>query len=631
MLSTLLPLTLIFIGIQITQGQLLIRPTYVYQNLIRNMHDFFNNTCIILLHDTPNVMENTSLDETKQLFSLQRYLSGTLHIRTVFMDFQMFKTRVGKSYYHIKRPLFVLLNDYNDTRDQLAYVSTWLAMEYPTWLLFFRKETQIEVFFHNIYVPFDCQVMITRDNENETDEEEILEVYQIDAQSKIRIMNFGSWDNINGFKGPTLSLYQRRNNLYGHNLRVVMAHDPPVSLIHHNERNEIIEVSGFFGELMKLLQEGMNCTLTYIETDSWGLNLLNGTWTGAVGMLIKNEADIAGMELMMTSDRLDAIDFTTPVYSTKCRTFIKRPDLTSIKWQAYTSPFGANIWYLIGFIILLSSGLIMIIKIVVKTISYYEDFEHSPSTLSEIMFYVFGAFCNQGMQQSLLDPVRMVQFVIHLTAVVVLAAYSAALISFLAIKTFVMPFTTMEGLLKDGTYRFAVVQESADYTFFQNTSDKVLRVLFDNILTKETDLPINYLDGLHRVCKEDKYAFMAMDNIAAELQQKLTCSVESLDTITQTTIAMAVPNRSPYDGIINSNILMLRDSGILQRLLNTEWSNQFKKPKSKWTSVELYDMVPLLIFMFCGSVVSSFLLSLEHIIHRKVVNNKTLRIIQKKS
>lgn len=71
------------------------------------------------------------------------------------------------------------------------------------------------------------------------------------------------------------------------------------------------------------------------------------------------------------------------------------------------------------------------------------------------------------MEPSPLDPTRLVHLNVHLTGVVVLAAYSAALISFLAIKTFVMPFTTMEGLLKDGTYRFAVVGDSADYSFFQ--------------------------------------------------------------------------------------------------------------------------------------------------------------------
>lgn len=72
-----------------------------------------------------------------------------------------------------------------------------------------------------------------------------------------------------------------------------------------------------------------------------------------------------------------------------------------------------------------------------------------------------------GMKQSTLDPVRMMHLAIHLSAVVIVAAYSAALISFLAVKTFVMPFKTMDGLLKDGTYRFGVVGDSADYSFFQ--------------------------------------------------------------------------------------------------------------------------------------------------------------------
>lgn len=71
------------------------------------------------------------------------------------------------------------------------------------------------------------------------------------------------------------------------------------------------------------------------------------------------------------------------------------------------------------------------------------------------------------MDPSDLDTVMIIQLVIHVTAVVILAAYSAALISFLAVKVFIMPFTTMEGLLKDGTYRFGVISNSADFSFFQ--------------------------------------------------------------------------------------------------------------------------------------------------------------------
>jgi len=81
-----------------------------------------------------------------------------------------------------------------------------------------------------------------------------------------------------------------------------------------------------------------------------------------------------------------------------------------------------------------------------------------------------------GMDQSTLDPVRIVHFVIHLASVVIVAAYSAALISFLAVKTFIMPFTTMDGLLKDKTYRFGVVGDSADFSFFQVL--KIILIIF---------------------------------------------------------------------------------------------------------------------------------------------------------
>lgn len=76
--------------------------------------------------------------------------------------------------------------------------------------------------------------------------------------------------------------------------------------------------------------------------------------------------------------------------------------------------------------------------------------------------------------------------------------------------------------------------------------------MFDELLTSEIHLPNNYLDGLRRVCKEQKYAFMTLDNMAAVLQGMLECALEPLDTMMQTTIAMAVPGQSPYRGIIDS-------------------------------------------------------------------------------
>ncbi|XP_011872070.1 PREDICTED: glutamate receptor U1-like isoform X2 [Vollenhovia emeryi] len=608
-------------------GQL-IRPVYVYQGLIKGIHDYFNNTCVIFLHNNRNPVETQGLEENERMLLLQKYLSMTYHIRTTFMDFHMFNTRIGQSYHHIKRPLFVLLNDYENTRDGFANISTWIAMAYPTWLVFFGNETTFADFFLEIYVPFDCKFMVAQSSANVTGGEIITEVYQIDRGKELRSMRFGVWDVKNGLKGPKHGLFLRRNNLFGQNIRVTSVHDPPISLLRRNKQQEIIGISGFFGQVLRLLQETLNCTFTYKEATSWGMCLPSGTCTGAIGMLMNNDVDFAATEFMMTSDRLDAISFTLPIYTTKCRAYIKRPSSTDIKWNAYTAPFSATIWGVIAFFVILMSGSIVLVQRLFAFTSPYRN--NNRTRFTEILFFVVGACCGQGMKQSTLDPVRMVHFVIHSSALVIVAAYSAALISFLAVKTFVMPFTTMDGLLKDGTYRFGVVGNSADFTFFQNTSDQIMNVLFDELLLKEVNLPINYLDGLERVCKEDKYAFMTLDNMAALLQQKVDCKLEPLDVITHTTIAMALRRNSQYRSIIDANILLLRDSGILQRLLETQWSVQLnaKSTKSTWKSVEIGDIIPLLLFIIVAVLVSFLVCAIERAMFNSFSHRIKIKVIE---
>jgi len=107
----------------------LIRPVYVYEGLIKSIRDYFNNTCIVFLHSNSNLIETqgennakseyidinqndfwhasvidfsyiesshfAGLMENEHLLTLQRYLSVTHHIRTTFMDFHMFSTRVS--------------------------------------------------------------------------------------------------------------------------------------------------------------------------------------------------------------------------------------------------------------------------------------------------------------------------------------------------------------------------------------------------------------------------------------------------------------------------------------------------------------------------------------------------------
>ncbi|KAK0174203.1 hypothetical protein PV328_007312 [Microctonus aethiopoides] len=466
-----------------------------------------------------------------------------------------------------------------------------------------KEETKIEDFFEHIYIPFDCTFMISQPNSQCNDSinaEIIWEAYQIDRAKKVRSEIFATWNSETGIQLPKYSLYQRRNNLYGHQLRVISIEDPPSSIIERNETNKIIGLKG------------------YQVSNEWGYLTADGTWTGGIASLIDNTSDIFAAELMMTSDRVSAITFTTPLYSTKCRTYIKRPSTSAMKWNAYVIPFTSGIWGAIILVILITGGVMSGIKFLALILQVSKvTMAVEPVSFLNTIFTVFGALCSQGMASSIFDPIRIVHISIHLTGVILIAAYSGALISSLAVKTFSIPFTTMEGLLKDGTYRFGVVGASADFTFFQNTSDKVMSVLFEKVLVKENHLPTNYLEGLSRVCKEDKYAFMTLDNVVSQLQSSLDCIVLPLNIISQTSIGIALQPHSPYRGLIDS-----KDSGVLQRLLNAKWSRIENHSKSVWSTVEMTDVLPLIIILICGGCTSFILLATEKLLFQKLAKKK---------
>lgn len=91
-------------------------------------------------------------------------------------------------------------------------------MSYPNWLVFMKNETNIDDYFDNIYVQFDCTFMASKIY---LEGEIITEVYQIDRGGELRKNLFATWNHSTGILTPKLSLYQRRNNLFGHTFRVM--------------------------------------------------------------------------------------------------------------------------------------------------------------------------------------------------------------------------------------------------------------------------------------------------------------------------------------------------------------------------------------------------------------------------
>jgi hypothetical protein len=55
----------------------------------------------------------------------------------------------------------------------------------------------------------------------------------------------------------------------------------------------------------------------------------------------------------------------------------------------------------------------------------------------------------------------------YLTAVVLVASYSAGIISYLTLRTSPLPFTDFRGILEDGSYQLGIVPNGAKLDYFK--------------------------------------------------------------------------------------------------------------------------------------------------------------------
>ncbi|OWF44436.1 glutamate receptor 1-like [Mizuhopecten yessoensis] len=91
-------------------------------------------------------------------------------------------------------------------------------------------------------------------------------------------------------------------------------------------------------------------SLNHVGDGAFGERRDDGTWTGMIGELQRNESDIAAGPLTVTADRARIVDFSRSFSSTGLRILVKRPEntLTSTDHvDLFVQPFSVGVWVLV--------------------------------------------------------------------------------------------------------------------------------------------------------------------------------------------------------------------------------------------------------------------------------------------
>ncbi|CAD1478680.1 unnamed protein product [Heterotrigona itama] len=558
-----------------------VNDAYKYIHLIQDVHYYYETSCIITVFSN----SHDNFNETSLAFTWSRAFSQ-LSILTTSVRFSQLprESRTFQSY--MRRPLYVVILTTKENMDEFSMVtrridtsfSVWLVMFLPYWGNPLRDICQNPV-GNPFNLKFNTEMLVLC-----YDQPLLREWYAL-SDNQTRMFNLATWKSSVGIKLETDSPLYGRRNLSGQTIRVSIL-EVNITMNTSTQREYFSKLmvdanfkdslfvelkngvlTNFLGAVIKELSKSMNFKIEVASSvliyGSW--NEEKGIWTGVIGELITDRADIGVAEFSMTTSRLDIVDFTFPLILSRNRIYFKKPDGSFIHWSAYFKIFTRGIWAVIICLIVTTPIFLTLMKTKGRVVL---------EILADNYIYVWGIYCQQALSEFPNESSMRLAFLsIFLSSLIVLSAYSASLISFLTVSTVTLPFTTMEEFADHGSYKLITYKNSADYEMIIVCSEKVGFYISEAIKKAASPLP----------CVISSIEADRIDNLGLILKK-------------------------------NSHLRRFKDNGVLTKLKNSFLGIK-KSNRKEDVTVTLSGVVPILCLLAGGVIFSCLVLILERTCH----------------
>ncbi|XP_072757348.1 glutamate receptor 1-like [Anoplolepis gracilipes] len=576
----------------------------VFVEVIMAIRKFYSAATVIFAHPADEVGDYGDLKITHLVHTSLRIL-GRHYVMTLDVHFRRLQISLRYNHKIVQPIIIVILPDFEAYLEFVEATNTY-PMSFPVWFVLFlfsrANDTHDycrEPIGNPFNLAFDTQMLVLCHNEGV-----LQEWYSVKGETT-KIFDLAEWkDDIKFVLLTNLSLYDRRKDLEGTVLRAVTVKDIPTS-----SSFEIGNyVGGLYGKVMNELTHSLNFSLDIVSVlDDHGLwNSKNHSWSGVMNEIVSGRADFAITDMSMTSLRVRYVDFTLPLIISKNSLFIRQPEICGVKWLGYFQMFDWNIWIAIVMLLLITPLLLSFMKM-------YCEFRRIMDLISDNFLCIWGIFCQQALTAFPKNSsLRIAYFTIFLTAILVTAHYSAALVCFLTSCIRILPFRSIDEFVTDGTYQL-IVPRGSDYDMISVSlpqdafSSKLMR-----LLKKESELPETIIDGFVQICNEKNVAYMILNSLKKNVEMDIPCKLSSVSTEKIDNLGMILSKGNPYTGVINYHLQKFLDNGMMKRLRDTKILTHSAE-NTAYTPVRMTNVAPILTILCGGIILSVAILVVEKI------------------
>ncbi|KAF8795847.1 glutamate receptor 2-like [Argiope bruennichi] len=233
--------------------------------------------------------------------------------------------------------------------------------------------------------------------------------------------------------------------------------------INQNAKGEL-EISGMEGWFLNILSSNLGFKYDIVKTNEYGTSFENGTWTGIMGMLQKDEADFA-LSVSITEGRACVVQFSE-TYGKEDVTFAVSKQETTIDDFWFIHPLDPITWCLIFVSLIATSVILSLIN---------------KSSSIQMFSILLGTLLKQPFT-NLKPSTLLISWL--LVATILAFSYSAVLLSHLTLPPKEKEIRTFEELAEAvqlGDHRCYAVQGSVIVNLMRTSKQKHVRLLMDII------------------------------------------------------------------------------------------------------------------------------------------------------
>ncbi|GJQ86667.1 hypothetical protein Trydic_g7852 [Trypoxylus dichotomus] len=334
------------------------------------------------------------------------------------------------------------------------------------------------------------------------------------------------------------------------------------------------------------LIEKFNYTFIIREDKSNGSkNKTTQTWDGMIGDLINKKADLAITDLTITSEREEAVDFTTPFMNLGISILYQKPQKAPPNFFSFAEPFAIEVWlWLGGAYFIVSISLFVMGRLCPSewTNPYpcveEPDFLINQFSLRNSFWFTIGSLMQQGTEIApIAYATRMTAGIWWFFTLIMVSSYTANLAAFLATENADVPFDNVYQLLEKSTksnIKFGAKNKGATMNFFRDSTNGDFVRIYNYMVENEKDVMVkDNKEGVLRAEREP-YAFF-MESVSIEYEVQRHCNLKQVgDLLDEKGYGIAMRKNSSYRHKLSTAVLKLQENGKIADLKRKWWEER---------------------------------------------------------